>query len=274
MIENQINRKDAFLAAAQMESLPSARLLRHDATPDQRQEWQRLRERQFWISKCWKARFSGKLDPLEELSISKKIKDEIWDEVDCLRSLWELIQEGWTVIKTSAKKDKLPFPFQEPVQLFVEAVRAEVDYCYRFCLRPYQEVSTKKIGKDFASTIKSLKNHHGKSTLMTIPEERKARDHGFHKELNTHVRELQAEGVHDWALLSIFLCGEACRAKPATYRRLQDKLDDLDRAEERILKRGVTATRRRGEWEDLIHPSFAWINGKRVYTAANGTYRA
>jgi hypothetical protein len=255
--------------------LPSDTYRSRSLTDYQIEEWERLRERQYLISLCWNARFSGKNNPLEEMNISTRIKEDISFEVDYLRALWELIQAGWGVIRAKAKKAKLPFPFSQASELFLAAVQSSVDGTYRMCLRSYQEFSTKKIGKSAKTTAELLEKHLGSATLMSKKEtDGDASAKNFQKELHTLIEELKTENTHDWECLSVFYCREACRENPRKHLRLQVKLDDIARAEIEILNRTSTACRRRGEWAEIIQPSFAICNGKKIPAQPDGTYRA
>lgn len=133
-------------------NLPSDGLLIWDAkTPDQQAEWRRQRHFYSLLSQCWMARCTGGDDPLLQLKDKKGklqfLYSQCWLTIDIYEQLWGLVQLSEGYVREKFTELGLKYPFESALDLFLYILLEQANENYSICLRPYVELSARKIAE-------------------------------------------------------------------------------------------------------------------------------
>jgi hypothetical protein len=237
-------------------------------TPDQLAELRKIKNQYFVIGKYWSAIYSFKGKP--DLGLPELVEQSLQIETEVLKALWELVQEGFGAIEKGANKASIPFPFETPCDLFLVVLGCRIRLQTYGMLKPYVEISTKKIGIKAAYEVKKINKRIAGDTSKTSIEV--AKEKGFYRESRAYIDEVKNTGLIDWHAFSIFFCNQSIRENPKRYRILKQKSIALDMALASYYQFTKTASRRRDGYEKVLDSSYSWQNGKKVY-AKNGSYK-
>ncbi len=218
-------------------------------TIDQISDWRSERIYQSQLAIAFYSRMSGSQDPLESLLglglIHQNTYETIWFEVDWLEALWGLIQLGFSHIKSEVEASGSEFPFKEPISLFQRVLAEMAQAPLETSIKPYYEVSPKKLRKSLELSKAALK---GNATPIQL------------QNLSRQIKDMPPNSLH-WYGLVMWVCHHK-----ATNRRAS-------------LKSKLEATRRaRDCWVDFMVRksyglgSFAWNKGVKVAAKVGGSY--
>ncbi|MFB2881538.1 hypothetical protein [Floridanema aerugineum] len=282
-----MNIKDSEIIeqiAELLENLPSDYLFQPDLlTPDQINEWHKLREDNILLAKTWRSHFHNQpsyfLDEaVDRKEISQHKRDLILLMVKQYIARWELCQVAEKYVKSFHLKlqdltnhiEKLPqplrqmprqiwykffqkvtlkeYPFQSAYDLFAQTLIEEKNETFS-CSFSYYEVPIKKWGQATKQITEILdkSNQDGTYPQLKLKE----------------VENLKSKLVWDkvgfsWLGLTLFVC----QLEAPKNKLLREKLITYNQSLKEALTLAVTASRKiRG---------FAWDKGKIVYSSSSG----
>lgn len=228
--------------------LPSEHLLALAKTEEQICLWLDHHNFQKCVSLCWKARHTGKDDPLStglhSGDVDPDLYDRCWLLVDYYEQLWGLIQLAAPLIWAEFERLRLEYPFKSAFELFNWLVEESTNETFKVCLKPYHEVSARKYEQAYRLTSKACKT----GTLNPIEQKQ--------------VRSLLNQ--HQPSVL-MYIALAVCHSK-ATKRRpaLKSKLEMFYAALGKLCDKEATISSKAN--------SFAWNHGEIVKARRGGTY--
>lgn len=232
-------------------ALPDTTLLLLVKTSDQIYHWCLHRLTFMLVSEAWRARFTGKDDPLRQYVKSGELcrndYERIWGLVECYERLWALVQYTEPCVKELFEQAKHPYPFGCAYELFASIVREQANREFSFCLTPYEECSAKKDEKQY----RQLAHHINEGGLDKEPE--KASNDG--KIPRDKLRQLL------WFSLLLAIADN----KAAKNHNIKNALRRYWASVADLFELEASYSRRTG--------SFAWIDGEKVKGSKSGIYQ-
>jgi hypothetical protein len=237
-----------------LENLPSETLRELLKTEALLKDWEKCRAYNYLVAKTWEAKACGFNDPLESMvdqgEIDPFTKRLIWAIVDHYSRLWELVQVVEGYVSYACHRYQIDYPFTSAADFFMEIVKELEDSSFKPRLKPYAEISIKKLEKA-SKAMSNLPN--GKTKILS--------------DIKGWLAQLEVSSDSPW--LSFTLLVSEFLAKH-NDRLVQARLEDLDRAVKRLSETNATGLRKRGSetWKQL--KSHAWINGEIVPVQGQG----
>jgi hypothetical protein len=227
-------------------TLPSDGLFIFDAkTQAQQMEWHRHRGIHHILSQCWTARFTGGDDPLAKYQGKKGepgfFYDRCWLTIDIYEQVWGLVQLSEGYIREKFTELKSEYPFESALDLFLYILLEQANENYSICLRPYVEISARKIAEGARLLSKA-------DNLNPI-QMKKA------KALSSYAPD------HKWLTFLLVIS-----TVKATNKRkaLKSKLEQYNRTVSKYLEAEATFARECS--------GFAWNNGEILASKRGGNY--